>query len=173
MMTLSTTLVNLQTAALNLLTADQFFNGGASANGKPIPVITERKKDIIGQIQTALGSVGICALVLTPTFQFHDPRNNEIPDLNGWAFITVTIYEDTPVNQSVNGTGIFAIALAERVLCVMHCAPHGVLTGAVGGNEASTCFLGIPRPIEMLSEGPPLQYNVSFQAHVQLNPQYN
>src|ERR1700746_4076823 len=104
MMTLSTTLVNLQTAALNLLAADQFFNGSASANGQSIPVITERKQDILSQIQAALGSVGICALVLTPTFQFHDPRSNEIPDLNGWAFITVTIYEDTPVNQGGNGT---------------------------------------------------------------------
>src|SRR5215469_1021622 len=173
MMTISTTLVALQTSAFNLLTADQFFNGGASANGKSIPIITEKKRDILSQIQTALGSVGICALLLTPTFQFHEPRNNEIPDLAGWAFLTVTIYEDTPVNQGAAGTGVFAIALAERVLCVMHCAPHGVATGPVGGNEASTCFLGMPKPIEMISDGPPLQYNVSFQAHVQLNPQYS
>lgn len=170
MITLATTLVDVQTAVLNLLQADPVFSGGASANGKAIPIITERKADILGQIQTALGSVGICTLVLTPVFELH---NNLLPDLDGWAFITVTIYEDTPVNQGTAGTGVFAIALAERVVKILQCAPHGVLTGAVGGNEASTCFLGIPRPIEMLSEGPPLQYNVSFQAHVQLNPKYS
>ena len=127
MMTLSTTLVNLQTAALNLLTADQFFNGGASANAKSIPIITEKKADILGQIQTALGSVGICALVLTPTFEFH---NNLIADLNGWALMTVTIYEDTPVNQGNNGTGIFAIASAVQFGKSSRCSSHSA-TGRV------------------------------------------
>jgi hypothetical protein len=173
MMTISTTLAALQQAAASILAADDFFSGAASANAVPVPIISEKKGDILSQIQTCLGQVGVAALILTPTFQFHETRNNEIPDLNGWAYLTVTLYEDTTVNQGVTGTGIFAIALAERVLCVLHCAPHGILTGAVGGNEASTCFLGISKPIEMISEGPPLQYNVSFQAHVQLNPQYN
>jgi len=169
MITVSSTLMALQDAAAALLAADAFFSGQASVNGKAVPIVTEKKTEIITQIQTCLGSVGICALILTPTFEFH---NNLISDLDGWAYMTVTFYEDTPVNQGLSGTGINAIVLAERALCVLHCAPHGVQTGPIGGGEASNCFLGISKPIEMLSEGPPLQYNVSFQAHVQLNATY-
>jgi len=169
MITISTTLMSLQDSAAALLAADDFFNGHASANGKAVPIVTEKKAEIITQIETALASVGICVLILTPTFEFH---NNLIADPNGWAYLTMTVYEDTPVNQGNGGTGINAIALAERIGRIFPGTPHGVLTGPVGGNEASTCFLGIPRPIEMISEGPPLQYNVSFQAHVQLNATY-
>ena len=165
-MTLSTTLTALQTSAVALLTADDFFSGLASVNSKPIPIITEKKGDIETQILTALGSVGICALVMTPLFEFHQ---NLIQDLSGWAMITVTIYEDTVVNQNSLGTGIFAIALAERVVAVLHWAETGVFSAATAQPPK---FFGIPRPIEFVSDGPPLQYNVGFQAHITLNPQY-
>jgi len=167
-MTLSGTLISLQNSVVNILQADSFFNGLTSVNQKAIPIVTEKKGDIKEQIDLCLGQVGIAVLVITPVFEFH---NNEIDDLNGWAFINIGIYEDAVVNQGVCGTGIFSIMLAERIVSILHGAPHGVLTGPVGGNPASTCFLGIPRPIEIVSEGPPLQYSIGFQAHVQLNPQ--
>jgi hypothetical protein len=166
-MSLSTTLVALQNAAVGILSADDFFSGLASTNSKSVPIITEKKGDIQSQILSCLGSVGVCALVMTPLFEFH---NNLIPDLSGWALITVTIYEDATVNQSSQGTGIFGIALAERVAAVLHWAPHGITTAATFSEPR---FLGISRPIEFVSDGPPLQYNVGFQAHVTLNPQYS
>lgn len=165
-----TVLMALQTAAVGILAADTFFNGLASANSVAVPIITEKKGDIHSQILACLGSVGICALVMTPIFEFHA---HEAQDLSGWAFLTVTIYEDVPVNQSSQGTGIFGIALAERTVAVLHWAPHGIYTAAISPETtAASRFLGIPRPIEFVSDGPPLQYNVSFQAHVTLSPQY-
>lgn len=166
-MILSTTLVALQNAAVGILSVDDFFSGLVSTNEQSIPIITEKKGDIQSQILTALGSVGICALIMTPAFEFHE---NLIPDLSGWATITVTIYEDATINQSSQGTGIFAAALAERVVAVLHTAPHGIVTAA---SFSTPCFLGIKRPIEFVSDGPPLQYNVGFQAHVTLNPVAN
>jgi hypothetical protein len=163
MSTLTTTLVSLQASAVSLLGADDYFSGVVS---KPIPIITEKKGDILSQIRACLGSVGICALVMTPMFEFH---NNLTQDLSGWALITITIYEDATVNQSSQGSGIFGIALAERTVAVLQWAEHGVPTGATNSPPR---FLGVNRPIEMISEGPPLQFNVSFQAHVTLNPIY-
>jgi hypothetical protein len=164
-MSVFSTLTALQAAAVNILTTDNFFTGIVSANQKPIPIVTEAKGDIVSQIQICLGQVGIAALVLTPLFEFHD---HLVDDLNGWAYITITVYEDVVVNQGVMGTGISGIILAERIVCILHSAPHGVQTGATSGNQPST-FLGIPRPIALISEGPPLHYNIGFQAHVQLN----
>lgn len=166
-MSLTTTLTALQASAVAILSADPFFDGTSSANSQAIPIVTEKKGDIESQILTCLGSVGICVLIMTPVFEFHQ---NLIPDLSGWALITVTIYEDPTVNQSSQGTGIFGVALAERVVAVLHFAPHNVYTAAV---ESTPVFMGIPRPIEFVSDGPPLQYNVGFQAHVTLNPQYS
>src|SRR5215510_306832 len=136
-MTLQTTLTALQESAMTIMGADDFFNGLTSVNSKPIPIVTEKKGDIQSQILTCLGSVGICALVMTPIFEFH---NNLIQDLSGWALITVTIYEDCTVNQSKQGTGIYGIALAERVVSIMHWAPHGVPTAATNSEPR---FLGI------------------------------
>lgn len=167
MVATTTTLVALQDAAEGILSADDYYSGLASVNGKPVPIITEKKAEILTQIQACLGKVGICALILTPMFEFHQ---HLAQDLSGWALITVTIYEDTTINQSSQGTGINGIALAERTVAVMHWAPHGVSTAATNSPPR---FLGVSRPIEMISEGPPLQYNVSFQAHVTLNPEYS
>lgn len=170
MMTLSSTLSALQAAAVGILSADPVFSGSASANGQTIPIVTELKGDITSQIQLCLGQVGIAVLILTPLFQFHDPDQNLTPDLNGWATLTATVFEDAVVNQGPTGSGIQAIQLAERIVCVMHYTPHGVITGLVAADPTSAKnFLGVPKPIELMSEGPPLQYNVSFQAHIQLN----
>lgn len=170
-MSISTTLASLQASLVAILQADDFFSGLTSVNHQPIPIITEKKGDIQTQILTALGSVGICALVVTPIFHFHE---HLIQDLSGWALLTVTIYEDAVVNQSKQGTGIPAVALAERVVAITHWALHGVPTGPIAlETTAATRFLGVERPIEFISDGPPLQYNVGFQAHITLNPVAN
>jgi hypothetical protein len=169
-MTTSSTLTALQTSAVNLLNADDFFKGLASVNKAAIPIVSEIKGDIVSEIQKCLGQVGIVAVILTPMFEFHDYL---LDDLNGWAHLSVDIFEDAVVNQGTVGTKVLGIVLAERIVAILHGAPHGVLTGPVGGNPASNCFLGIQYPIKMISEGPPLHYNVSFQAHVQLNPTYS
>lgn len=170
MTTISTALTALQTAAVNLLTADAFYNGTASANGKSVPIITETKKSIPEEIQLCLAQVGIAALVMTPSFTFHAPQTQ---DLSGYAALSIGIYEDAPVNQSAQGVNITAIALVERTLCILQWAQHGVPTAATAAEPtAATRFLGAPTPFSFVSPGPPLQYNVNFQAHVTLNAIY-
>jgi hypothetical protein len=155
-------LEQLQTAAVTALSADPMFSGNMSANGAAIPIILERKNDIMTQIETALGQVGICALVMTPLFEFFQQYDR---DLSGWALLMVSVFEDVSLNQSPAGTGIRAIALAQEVLAVLHHQPTGLPTGPAGKPAA---FIGVPRPFELTNEGPPLQYAVSFQAHVLL-----
>jgi hypothetical protein len=162
----STTLRSLQQSAIGLLSVDDFFSGLASQNQQPVPIITEVRGNITQAINLCLGQVGIAVLVLTPGFEFHQ---HEGQDLSGWAYLTVTVYEDSTVNQSQQGTGIIAADLCERTVSVLHYAPTNVPTAAV---NSPARFLGIPRPVEFISPGPPFQYNVIFKAHVTLNPQY-
>jgi hypothetical protein len=155
-------LEQLQSVAVNALGADSMFNGGMSANGTPVPIIQEYKGDIITDIETALGKVGICALVTTPLFEFFNEQDH---DLSGWALLMVGAFENVALNQGNGGTGIRAIALAQRVLALLHWYPSGLVTGPTGRPAA---FIGVKRPLALTSEGPPLQYSVSFQTHVLL-----
>jgi hypothetical protein len=166
--TITTTLLALQDALATLLGADAFYSGLASLNGKSVPIITEKKATITSQIEIALGQVGLCAVILTPSFELHQ---HETQDLSGFASATIQIYEDTPVNQGLSGTGIQAIQLAERTVAITHWAPHGVYTGPTAPQPSgSTRFLAAQVPISYQSNGPPLQYHCHFIAHVTLNP---
>jgi hypothetical protein len=155
-------LEQLQSVAVNALGADPMFDGTLSANGVSVPIVLERKGDVVTQVETALGSVGICALVMTPLFEFFD---EQLYELSGWALLMVTVFEDVVVNQGNGGTRIRAIALASRALAVLHRYPTGLATGPT---ERVPSFIGIKRPFTLTNEGPPLQYSVSFQAHVLL-----
>jgi len=158
-------LQQLQNVAVSALEADPMFDGTMSANGQAIPVITEYKNDIVTQIETALGSVGICAVVVTPLFELFDELLYP-GELSGWAYPSVNIQEDVPANQSPSGTQIHAITLATRVVAVLHCLPTGLTVGDVA--ESPPRFIGLKRPLVLVGEGPPLSYQVNFQAHVTL-----
>lgn len=167
MNTISTTLSALQAAAVGIMAADDFYSGAASINGQSVPIITEKKGDIQQQVDLCLGQVGICALVMVPTFEFHQPKGQ---DLSGWAALIVGIYENPTLNSNgTQGTGIPAVALAERTVCILHWAPHGVPTAVTNSPPR---FLSAPRTIELASNGPPLQFNCLFQAHITLNATY-
>jgi len=167
---ITTVLLSLQNAAKGVLMADPFYNGTLSANKQPIPIITEAKGSITQDIELALAKVGICALLVTPTIDFHSPNTE---DASGFARLNVVLYEDAPINQGNGGTGIQIAQLAEATVMILHWFQHGVYTAAVAREPtAATRFLALPSPIEFQSPGPPLRYNVGFQAHVTLNPQY-
>jgi hypothetical protein len=158
-------LEQLQQVAVTRLSGDPLFSGASSNNGKGIPIIQEYKKEIIQEIDLALGSVGICILILTPAFEFID---NMIFSLSGWALISITVFENVVVNQSLQGTGIRSIMAAQRVLALLHRFPHGLTVVDVVGDMSTPGFIGIKRPIELTNEGPPLQYTVNFQSYVSL-----
>jgi hypothetical protein len=170
MTSIQTALTQLQAAAVNLMTIDDFYNGNASPNFKSVPIVTETKGNIAEQIQLCLAQVGIAALVMTPSFTFHAPQTE---DLSGFAALSVGVYEDATINQSPQGTGIIAIALVERTMCILQWAPHGVATAATAAEPtAATRFLGAATPFSFVGMGPPLQYNINFQAHLTLNATY-
>jgi hypothetical protein len=156
-------LEQLQNVAVTALGDDEMFNGLLAANGQPVPIVLERKGDIVTQVQTALGQVGICALVMTPLIELF---NELLPNMSGWALLMVSVFEDVAVNQSPAGTQIRAIALIQRVFAILHHLPTGLVTDP--GDLDTPSFIGIKRPFELTNEGPPLQYSVSFQAHVRL-----
>ena len=168
---ISTVLFSLQQAAMAALKADPIYDGTLSANKQSIPIVTESKGSIVQDIELALAKVGICALVLTPSIELHAPNTQ---DVSGFAKLNVGLYEDAPINQGNGGTGIQIAQLAEATVMILHWLQHGCYTAGVAGEStAATRFLALPSPIEFQSPGPPLRYNVAFQAHVTLNPQYS
>src|SRR5260370_18472796 len=118
-------LEQLQGVAVTALSADPMFNGQVSANTQPVPIVLEAKGDIVTQIETALGQVGICALVMTPLLELF---NELLPNMSGWALITVTVFEDVALNQGNGGTQIRAIALVQRGFAVLHHLPTWLQT---------------------------------------------
>jgi hypothetical protein len=158
-------LEQLQAVVVNRLTNDPLFQGNYSQNQLSIPIITELKADITQSISLALDSVGTCALILTPVFEF---INNLLFDLNGWALISITIFENVTINQGSTGTKIRSIMTAQRVLALLHRYPHGLPVPNPVLSDDTPCFIGVRRPIELTNEGPPLQYTVNFQAYVAL-----
>jgi len=158
-------LEQLQAVIVSRISSDPLLSGALSNNQKPIPIITELKDDITQAIALAIDSVGICVLVLTPTFEFF---NELVYSFGGWALISLTVFENVSANQTVQGTGIRSILLAQRLILLLHHWPHGLFVGDISLEPTGPNIIALRRPLEMTSEGPPLQYTVNFKAHVQL-----
>ncbi len=156
-------LEQLQGVMVSRLAADAMFNGGQSENGTPVPIITENQGDIVTEIDIKVGQMGICILVMTPSFKF---INNLAPSLDGWATVSVDIFENVTLNQAAGGTKIRAVAAAQRVLGIMHHFPTGLYSDTP---YLSSHFMGTEAPLQCTGEGPPLHYTVLFQAHLTLS----
>jgi hypothetical protein len=159
-------LEQLQSLMVARLAGDSMFGGDQSANGLAVPIITQDIGDPITELQVKIGQLGLCLLVLPALFEFTNEWVSSIGQvsLDGLGLITVNIYEDVVLNQSMTGTQIPAIAAAQRVLALM----HGWPTGLPDNPNNPSHFMGTRRPIELVSIGPPLQYAVLFQAHLTL-----
>lgn len=159
-------LEQLQNVAMNALAANPVFAGIYSQNGQAIPLLTETKGDITQQISLAIDSVGICALVMTPAFEFIDELLHPA-DLAGWALLAVTVFENSTVNLGLSGTQLPALRVASQVLSTLHDLAHG-LPVAPATPQIPPRFIGTKRPLVVTNEGPPLQYTISFQAYIYL-----
>jgi hypothetical protein len=156
----------LQEVAVNALAADPMFAGELSANGQPVPIVLEKKGDIQTQIDTAIAQVGICAVVLTPEFELINPL---LGDLAGFALMTVDVFEVPPVNQGNGGTQILGIALASRVVAILHWLPTNLpITLPGGAGEEAKRIIALPKPIVMGpgAESVPIHYEIGFRAYV-------
>ena len=96
-------LETLQSLMVTTLIADPMFDGSQSANGATVPILTEAIGDLVTQVGISIGSMGLCLVVRTPLFQF---VQNLAPSLDGWAPISVDVFEDVTLNQSTSGTRI-------------------------------------------------------------------
>lgn len=152
-------LESLQMVVTNYLAGDIMFNGGQSDNGKPIPVLSEQKGDLQNLMDIALGEIGICVVVLTPTFRLNDPRVWPT-SLDGFAHMVVSVFE----SRQMNPTGIHALGAAENILGLM----HGYLTGIPAGAGEPPMFRSDPdqASIILTQDAPALQYSVPLAARV-------
>jgi hypothetical protein len=156
-------LESLQSLMVDTLTVDPLFDGSQSANGAAVPILTERIGDLVTQLGISIGKLGLCLVVRTPLFKF---TNNLAPSLDGWALLSVDVFEDVVLNQSTSGTGIGALSAAQRILALMH---HFPLTGIVPNENNPSKFIGTDNPLTLANDGPPLNYTVLFQAHLVLS----
>jgi hypothetical protein len=155
-------LETLQALMVSTLSVDPMFDGSQSANGGAVPILTERIGDLVTQIGISIGKLGLCLLVRTPVFRF---TNNLAPSLDGWALLSVDVFEDVTLNQGSTGSQIPALSAAQRVLALMHHFPIG--DPATENNPSK--FIGTDSPLTLANDGPPLNYTVLFQAHLVLS----
>jgi hypothetical protein len=153
----------LQSLMVDTLAVDPLFNGSQSANGAAVPILTEAIGDLVYQVGISMGKLGLCLVVRTPLFRF---TNNLAPSLDGWALLSVDVFEDVTLNNGSTGTQIPALSAAQRVLALMH---HRPLTGSVPDENNPSKFIGTDSPLTLANDGPPLNYTVLFQAHLVLS----
>jgi hypothetical protein len=136
------------------------FDGALSANGQPIPIIQEVKGDVANQVKTALGKLGVCVVLLVPTFQLFDPY---LWSTAGWMRFGLDVFEDVLFNE--NSTKVKAPDICERILSLMQKWPTGSANAPNG--EAAT-FRGNSTPWQYVAIGPPVHYTVNLEAEVML-----
>jgi hypothetical protein len=152
-------LETLQSVAANYIAADVMFNGSQSANNQAIPVAYEIKGDVQNELELAINSVGLCVVILTPTFRLNDPV--VVPtSLDGFARMVISVFE----SRTMNPTGIHALSAAQNILGLMHGYPHQ-LTAAAGEQPM---FRSDPNQdsIILTNDAPALQYSVPLIARI-------
>lgn len=155
-------LETLQSLMVSTLIADPMFDGSQSANGALVPILTEAIGDLVTQVGISIAQMGLCLVVRTPLFRF---TQNLAPSLDGWALISVDVFEDVTLNQSTSGTRIGALSAAQRILALMHHFP----IGDPDTENNPSKFIGTDTPLTLANDGPPLNYTVLFQAHLTLS----
>src|SRR5258708_12343347 len=113
---MTSALEQLQAVAVQQIVTDAMFDGSQSVNGDPVPIITEKRGDILTEINTQLGKIGLCVVVLTPVFDLHDVM---IQSLNGYARMAISVFENVVLNQ----TGIRSIQSPQHTLGPLHSLP--------------------------------------------------
>lgn len=145
-------LTDLQADIAERLRADDYF--------VDIPVLDERKADLVSEIDMALGTLteaggkmGLCAVVLSPV------GNDDMPDAPGGPLqvdISVLILENVLLNTGETGTGKPALDVARRVHRLLkHYRAFGLAQAMVAGRPA---IVPVDNPLAGLA------YEVRFKA---------
>lgn len=94
----------------NRLLADPYFSN--------VPVINQQIGDIANEIAIAVGSIGVCVIVMVPNADVKYP-NIPGPYFDG-IYLKVRVVENVIVNQGASGTGKGALDIAEYVVALIH-----------------------------------------------------
>lgn len=142
-------LSQLQANVVERLQADPYWTG--------VEIITEKKGDLITDIETTVAQLGFCVVVVTPVFQFFNPLTL---NFEGYADVAIMVYE----NVLLNSSGIHACDACEHAVTQLHGWAHKVpaCDGAV------PVLISIADGIKFSDVGPPLHYTAQFRAHVTL-----
>jgi hypothetical protein len=125
-MSVTNSLIQLQTAVAAMLVVDPVFNGAQSANGKAVPVITQKVGDIISYTQEAIAKMGVAVIIFVTGWK---PKKPKTLPIVGEVNIQIQVSEFVAVNQSTTGTGLDALTLCSRILELLNYKPHGVPPG--------------------------------------------
>ena len=154
--------VALQNRVLDRLTADDpEVPAPAAANGA-VKFLTEQMGNLESMVAEAVASLGIVAIVLTPTALMIDPR---VPGLGMYAPVLVQIQEDVMINQAEGGTKIPALRLVSFVMKRLQNFSHRLYAG----DESSQRLLLDPKPFVLIRDETPLTYNVAATAMLDLS----
>jgi len=102
-------LKDIQEEVAAVLVADPYFSG--------VPVINERKGDILNDIERNLGKLGICVVIETITGR---PEHGSIGSYSLSLNVGVTVTENVLINQSASGTRKPASEMVARIMCVLN-----------------------------------------------------
>lgn len=102
-------LYEIQQRVATVLTSDPYFSG--------IPVICERKGDVLNQIQAALGKLGLCVVIETLTGR---PEHAGIGAYSLELKMGISITERVIINQGATGSKKPASEVLARVLCLLN-----------------------------------------------------
>jgi hypothetical protein len=121
-------LLTIQAILADFVEGDPYFSD--------IPIITENAKDIVGEMDKALGPIagkagksGICVIMNTPVSRLNDPNTH--PTYFDDIPVIGVVRENVTINQGSSGTGKHALAVAEVLLAVMQ---------QYRGSERALCF---------------------------------
>jgi hypothetical protein len=108
-------LKDIQDEVKNVLTAHSYFTG--------VEIITERKGDILNEIERNLGKLGICVVVETITGK---PEYGAIGSYSLDLNVGITVTENVLINQGATGTRKPASEMVAMIMCLLNPNRPGV-----------------------------------------------
>src|SRR5260221_466792 len=85
-------------------------NGTDSANGKAVPVITEKIGDIVAHLNQQIAQIGLAVVITVPPFR---NENSKVNSITSWLTLMIQDSELVLVNQGSKGTQIQASGLVD------------------------------------------------------------
>lgn len=151
---MSAFLTDLQEETASVLASHEFFTPAGSE--PPIPVLTEKIRDLENEIQRKLSTLGVSVIIVTPT------ATVEYPNIPGPEFSSVSIVARVVESPLLNTTGQPAAYVAEIVARLL----HNYRPTVQGSTRSPLSCLGI----SLGNDPKNLSYDVIFTTSVHLSP---